>query len=409
MAYSDDVIALSPNHYWSFDGSSSDSIGAANGVETSISSGAAIAEDAANSRFTNGTGDRISLPSTTTINNSAQSVKAMGGWFMLTSIQTPPKRIYGEGTQNPVFQFMCAYGNNVMFEVAGAGFVQQIYGLALQPNRAYHLFGVFDGANNQIKFYIDGLEVALAEPANKQPNTATLSVRGVGQFGDPSGASGVGGGSVLLNASQNGHLQHWASWDGSYPTDVQIRGILFEKGALPETIISSNSLTNMQAAVNALSGTSYTDKPLIIRVEALSGGGDMLLNFDNITFDDKSSIHVQYMGSDTLSIVNLNGSNTSIVSTPNGGNVNVINPSILTVQPLQVGTEVRLLESGTTNEIGGIESSGASYSITVQASSIDVVIHALGYLNIKEKNIDMTGGDLTLPVEQVIDRQYVNN
>lgn len=410
MAYRDDIAALSPDHHWVFDGDSSALIGAANGTELGVSVGVAIAEDAAGSRVTDATSDQIALPTTATINNANQSLKVVAGWFMTTGIQTPPKRIYGEGTESPLFQFMYAFGNNSMFEVVDAGFNLQIFGPVLEPNRPYHLCGVFEGNGfaNQAKFYVDGIEQTLAEPTTRQPNTATLTARGVGEFGDPSGASGVGGTSVLLNASVNGHLQHWAMWDGATLTQTQIRDELFEKGALPDVTITSDSQANMQLAVDALSSTVRPDAPLAIRVEAVLGGGDLALSFDNVTFDDRISIHVQYMGTDTLTITNNNGSDASIASTPNGGSVSFVNPAQLTVSPLVSGSEVRIYEAGTTSEIDGVEGSGTSFQSVITVSSVDVIIHALGYIWIKESSIDMTDGDVLLPVEQVVDRQYGN-
>jgi len=118
MAYSDDVGALNPDHGYPFDGDSLDSVGAADGTDTSvIYSDTAITEDATNCMTTNATTDRVTLPTTTTINNSAQTRKAVAGWFLTTAIQTPPKRIYGEGNNATAFQFVMSYGNNLMVEV----------------------------------------------------------------------------------------------------------------------------------------------------------------------------------------------------------------------------------------------------------------------------------------------------
>ena len=410
MAYRDDIAALSPDHHWVFDGNSTALIGGVNGTETGIAAGSAIAEDASASRITDGTGDRIALPTTTTINNSAQSRKVVAGWFMPTAIQTPPKRIYGEGLQSPLFQFMFAFGNNSMFEVVDSGFTLQIFGPVLQPNRAYHLCGVFEGNgfDNKARFYVDGVEQVLAEPANRQPGAATLTARGVGEWGDPSGGSGVGGDSVLLNGAVNGHLQHWAMWNGASLTDTQVRQELFEKGALPDVTIASDTQGNMQTALNALTGTTRPDAPLCIRIEAVSGGGDFALDLDNVTFDERASIHIQYMGADTLTVTNINGSDAAIASTPNGGTLDIVNPATLTVSPLVVGSEVRIYAAGTATELAGVEASGASFQAALTAASVDVVIHSLGYLNIREKALDMSGGDVSLPVSQVFDRQYEN-
>lgn len=411
MAYRDDIAALGLQHHWPFDGDALDIIGSADGTQTGMAAGPAISEDAAASRATNGTADRIALPTTTTINNSAQSRKIVAGWYSVTEIQPPPKRIYGEGTQNPLFQFMFAYGNNCMFEVVVGGAAFQVFGPVLQPNRLYHLCGVFEGSGfaDRVKFYVDGVEQTLAEPNDRQPGVATLGARGVGEFGDPSGGSGVGGVTVTLNSAVNGYSQNWVAGDGLTLTDAEVRETLFEKGALPDLTISSGSEAAMQVALNAVASTVRPDAALCIRIEGLAGGGDLALSLDNVTFDPLASIHVQYTGVDTLTLTNTNGSDASIISTPNGGTVSLVNPAELTITPLIAGSEIRIFEAGTTTEIDGVEASGTSFQATIAADSVDVVIHALGYLHIRERGIDMTGGNVLLPVEQTPDRQYGNS
>lgn len=340
MAYRDDIAALNPSHAFYFDGNANDSIGSANGTNSGgVFTGSAITEDATNCWTSNGTADRITLPATTTINNSAQTRKAVAGWFEVTSVQTPPKRIYGEGTNATCFQFMMAYGNNVMFEcVEPTNFTLQVFGPPLQPNRVYHLCGIFEGNGfgNEVRFYVDGVEQTLAEPTNRQPATADLNSRGVGEFGDPAGTVGVGGDVVLLNSPVNGNYQHWYFWDGADAvlTDTEVREELFEKGCLPAVTISSDTQANMQTALDALADTVRPDEPLNIRVEALSGGGDLTLTADNITHNALASIHVQYMGTDTLTWVKENGSDASIGSTPNGGTITFVESVNLTVTVL---------------------------------------------------------------------------
>ena len=329
MSYSTDISNLNASHHWKFDGDSTDSIGSANGTDSSvIYTDSAIAEDATYCMTTNAaTDDRVSIPTTTDINNSAQSRKIVAGWFQVTAIQPPPKRIYGEGNNSICFQFIFAYGNNSMFEcVDDSNFTLQVFGPPLQPNRTYHLCGVFEGSgyDNDIKFYVDGKKQSLSEPEDPQPDATTLSARGVAEFGDPAGTVGIGGDVILLNAPVNGKYQHWATWSGISLTDTEIRETLFEKGALPDVTISSNTETNMQTSINAYSGTTRDDAPLCIRIEDCTDG-DFTIELNNIKFDEKASIHIQYTGNDTLTIVNKNGSNCSIVSTTNGGTIIIKN------------------------------------------------------------------------------------
>ena len=150
------------------------------------------------------------------------------------------------------------------------------------------------------------------------------------------------------------------------------------------------------------------NQPLNIRVEPVNGDIDFTLTADNITHDPLASIHVQYTGTATLTYINSNGSNASIGSTPNGGTINFVTPATLTVAPLIAGTECRVYQSGTSTELGGVENSTTSFSLLVQAPTVDVVIHNEEYVYIRVNDLDMSSGDVALPVSQQFDRGYSN-
>jgi len=125
------------------------------------------------------------------------------------------------------------------------------------------------------------------------------------------------------------------------------------------------------------------------------------------------------VGPNTLTLTNLNGSNAVEVSTPaevdvdgtlvylGGGAINIVDFSVLTLIDLKVGTEVRIYDEFGT-ELDGVESSGTSFSTEVDVDQVNIVIHALGFLNIRLRHVDTTG-DVTLPIQQVLDRQYRND
>lgn len=79
MAYSAVIDALLPYHRWTLDGDVLDARGTANGTNSGgLLTVTAVCRDTVNSYLTNGTNDRIVLPTTTDINNSAQTRKAIG-------------------------------------------------------------------------------------------------------------------------------------------------------------------------------------------------------------------------------------------------------------------------------------------------------------------------------------------
>ena len=94
--------------------------------------------------------------------------------------------------------------------------------------------------------------------------------------------------------------------------------------------------------------------------------------------------------------------------TSDGVAVTMTLSTTLTLTGLQNNTEVRVYDQGTTTEIAGIENtSTGSFTTGISVSSVDIVIHALGYLNQRLTNVD-TSTDRTIPIQQTIDRQYEN-
>ena len=119
----------------------------------------------------------------------------------------------------------------------------------------------------------------------------------------------------------------------------------------------------------------------------------------------------------TLTLANTSGGNVT-VRVPPGTSVVNLGPNItvddsvvatLTFTGLKLGSEVRIYEAGTTNELGGVEESGASFGfVHGGVGSIDYVIFALGYQPIRATGFALAATDSSIPVQQVIDRVYSN-
>jgi len=347
MAYRDEIATLGADHHYPFEDDSLDEIGIVNGTDTSvIYTEAAIALDASNCMSTNAFTDRVTLATTTEINNSAQARKAVGGWYMASVFQAPPIRIYGEGTNLTAFQFCMGFGNNVIFEcVEPTNFPTglQVFGPALVPGRSYHLLGIFLGnaQGDEIKLFVDGVEIFNADPTDRAPGTASLDARGVAEFGDPVGTSGLGGAVVIQQAAINGRYNHWATWGDEADanlTDSEVRTILFEQGALAEETIATGTQGAMQTALDALT-VANPNAALNVEVAAVTGGGDFTLTSD-LTFDALASCHFRYNGTaDTLTIVNVSGGDASIGAAPFGGTLILATRQTLTVTVKDLATD----------------------------------------------------------------------
>lgn len=315
--------------------------GTLEGIEVGlIYTAAAIAEDALNVAQSNTLGDQIRLGDSNDINTAAHQRKAVCGFFRTSQFNPYPVRIYGEGLATTTFQFCSGYGNNLVFEVVEPTSFPlglQIYGPALELGRIYHICGIFLGntQGNEIKLFVDGVEIFNADPVDRQPDTADLNSRTEqGDFGVPQGTSGLGGDVVLQQAAVFGSYNHWAFWGDDADadlTDIEVREILVEQGALALETVSSDTEANMQIAIDALT-VANPNALLNVEIEAVTGGGDFELTSD-LTFDALASIHFRYNGTaDTLTIVNVSGGDASIVAAPFGtGAINLATRQTLTV------------------------------------------------------------------------------
>ena len=106
---------------------------------------------------------------------------------------------------------------------------------------------------------------------------------------------------------------------------------------------------------------------------------------------------------------------TGTITLQNGGliigtatdSVGTTTVTVLNLTGLQANSEVRVFNAGTATEIAGVENSGTSFTANISANSVDIVIHSLGFEYQKISGADTTS-NLTLPIQQRIDRNYSN-
>lgn len=414
MAYGD--TTLNADHRWSFNNVLTDSIGSLTVTNTGGTFVTTpITRDATHSYQTNGRDDLATVTPTTDSGGAASDRYAFQGWFRVSQIQGPPCLIYGQGGSTAGFGLFLWAGNNVMLQCtnnAGNTKIQLFSDIALTNNRSYHFFVRFSGSgfSNEVELYLDGVK----QTANKDgaaPGTANLAAHTSPHTWGENGTAGttipVGTETVLIKAPVNGFYAEWWTWFGANAesiTATQIRDDLFSAGAIPDVTISADTEANMQIALDAIADTVRPDVPLCILVEEVTGGGDLNLTADNITFDSRASMHVRYEGSGTLFWTNSNGSDASL----SNANVTFLNPAQLTITGLQNPTEVRVYLAGTQTELAGEENvTSGTFNATISQSPIDIRFLALDYEISKLSNIPITS-DLSIEATQFLDRQYDN-
>jgi len=408
MAYGDNT--LNADHTWSFDNTLSDPVGLVTltNVGTTFTP-LPITRDSEYSLLTNSREGVVSCASQADTGLTATDLYTIGGWFMVSQIQGPPVLIYGQGGSVGIALFLWS-GNNIMCQVKTASRTIQIYSnIALTNNRAYHFMVKLEGSSfdNEVSFYIDGIKQT-ANLDGVDINGTVLGHSTGHAWGDNEAVTNikVGSATVICKASVNGYYSQWWTWEGTKArlSKENITDTIVAPGAIPGVTISSDTQANMQTELDSIQNSLRGDTALAIMVEEVAGGGDLNLLANNITFNERVSIDVYYEGSGTLYWTNQNSSNAS----KGTSNVVFINPAQVTLTDLADFTEVRVYESGTQNEIAGIEdTSGGSFSFTTGYSVIDINILSLEYLNQALENIQALG-DISIGVSQTTDRQYKN-
>jgi hypothetical protein len=160
-------------------------------------------------------------------------------------------------------------------------------------------------------------------------------------------------------------------------------------------------------------------------INGITVAGDLMISGDSVTTFEGLSIGGALMfdtaGTYTITtsniqeVINTSGGNVEIllgvnsnINVNTGPNINIlIPPSVLTLTGLQPGTEVRVYDTGTINELAGVESSTTVFTASIDANSVDIVILALEYVYLRLNAVD-TSSDTTLPIQQRVDQNYEN-
>jgi len=414
------IDGLGPNHWWRFnDDGYADSVGA-NPITTVVTGGGGtfvtepICEQNTHAWRVNDqpNGQKRTCDNSTNINDT-QTVRAFGGWIRLGGVDPALTCIYEEGGSVNNVAFFTGMGNVLIASYADSedDNVQSFSNDKLDPDRDYLIMFRFDHAESPATFdlYLDGIkqENSVGNPMTSgdlDAHSSNIS------FGGPSDSLEVGGTDVVFPSQRDTYYANWFNWT----TNVSDSGMLelFHRGARPVTTIASDTQVNMQIAIDALADTVRDNASLSIRImqPSTGSGAPLALDFDNITFNSNISMEVEWRGGGTLTITNLNGSNTN----PNkcftfrGGNITVVNPATLTLTGLQNPTEVRVYEAGTSTEIAGQEEvTTGTFSTTVQTEAVDIAIVSIQFQNIFLRNVD-TSATTSLPIQQRFDRNYRN-
>ena len=353
LSYTEIIAAITPaaNKHWTFQNTYTDVI---DGVEADGALSQGTPAFVTSPKLARGdthslelaTGDGISPPDQTDMNDATHSRRYMGGWIQLDSVFSGLAVLYEEGAQVNNIAFLNGFGNALMLQVANASddYVQTYAEKPIAVDRPTHIFFKFEasGFDAEVRTYIDGV---LQPRSNGNPwETAQLDAHSGNitwghegtealKVGDDRGVDAT---NIAFVSPNKCYYAHWANWtDVALDPSADIRIKLFEMGAQAALTITSDTQANMQIDISTYAVTERPDWPCAIRIDQVTGLGDLELTFDNITFNERCSIDVQWQGGpgEELTIIQENGSiiDTDKISSPYLGTVNIINAPTVTI------------------------------------------------------------------------------
>jgi len=124
---------------------------------------------------------------------------------------------------------------------------------------------------------------------------------------------------------------------------------MFERTLIPEITIESDTVENQQIALDNLIGNSYLNVNCAIRILQATDATDYRLFLDDIEFPNNPNlgdISIQFVGTGSLTVENVNGSNATLTSTPvevekttgiitGGGSITVLTDNRIRLNSLQ--------------------------------------------------------------------------
>lgn len=287
------------------------------------------------------------------------------------------------------------------------------------PGQSLAFPSLFDTSKKQLQFNVQsgsvGVEVKLKDGDTYDVRSAIFSGGSKWPYtflsGFSTAATLLTDGHQVVNAIVS--LQPTGSAIGgitfSECDEITTNGADLSGGNTINNTTGSQAITvTSQADLDKLANCNFNGNGVAIRVDV---AGSITLTADNLIFSS-NTVDIEYTGSGTLTWVNSNGSNASTSSTTGGGTVVIESPTTLTLNNLIVGSEVRIFDAGTTTEVDGVESVATSTFVSninsATYSAVDISILSLAYENSRLLNIDLTSGNVTIPISQQPDRQYEN-
>ncbi|PCI54142.1 MAG: hypothetical protein COB36_10650 [Alphaproteobacteria bacterium] len=248
--------------------------------------------------------------------------RTMALWFKGSDFSTP-SCIYEQGGGTNNFAFVSGIAKAITFQAADAGtpflIVQSNFlGVA---NRPYFIVGIWEhssehaGSGNRCLLHINGVLQEIVE------------VNTTASFPNHSGDITLGNTAESLKAYNEDTIPYATrSKNCNFLIMVNNRTWtvaesreFFERTVIPNIVIAADTVANQQIALDALTGNNYSADNCAIQIRQATDATDYRLFIDNINFVRDTAlddIAVMYVGPNTLTIENTNGSDAYQLATP---------------------------------------------------------------------------------------------
>jgi len=376
--YKSVIEILKSDHYWALDNSYSDEgiTGPVRDLNTSdhatdygffTASGSVIAEDSNYAWKMDAVTEAREIEDSPNMNITITSgERTVAGWVQLGGIQQSLGAIWKEGGGVQNLAFVVGVGNVLLAQGAdnpGNAINAQAWSdIRLIPDRPYHICLRYSLTESpkEFRLFLDGEEQTVTD-GNPLGAGSFNSHSGNVVWGDPDNNLETGGTDIAYSGQVDCIYSHWATWsDNSLGTNAgaldkvtEIRDLLFRRGAIPKYIITSATASVMQADLNSQlpSGSIVSDWPLGIRVEAPIGSTDLELIADDITFNARTTAHLEWRGIGTLTWVLENGSelDSDKVFSPaeTSGSIVIVNAPPITITVKDAATKAVIEDART--------------------------------------------------------------
>ena len=299
-------------------------------------------------------------------------------WFRQEEIQNP-SCIYEQG--GGINNFAIMGGAQLTFQAADSGqpfLICAAKNIAI-ANRNYLAVCGWEyhtqhaGSGNRIYLILNGVYQSGSESTGTEPFPGHSGDITLGNSGE---ALRSFAGTTFVSQTTAKNSNYLSFYNNVSLTEAQSRQV-FERMVIPEVLIASDTVSNQQAALDALSGNTYQDVNCAIEIRQATDATNYSLTFNNITFVENANlkdIAVQYVGPNTLTVINA-GSNIVETSTPiekdldggtniitGGGTINIVNTYSLAVTGLSAGSRLRIYNETTSAQVYNAVVSGTSYT-----------------------------------------------